>query len=326
MSGTDSGHARPGGLPARVQLARLLSRVERQDHDDDLARLPEPGPGDWIIGVTGPPGVGKSTLVSALVTAYRAAGTRVAVLAVDPSSPYSGGAVLGDRLRMTEHLGDDGVFIRSLASRGQLGGLAAAVPLAIRGCLGYGYPRVIVETVGVGQSEVEVARSTDTTVLATAPGLGDSVQASKAGVLEVADVLVVNKSDQEGAKDVERDLVAMVRLGATPAGGWRVPVVLTQGTSGSGVDELMRAIEQHRDFTIGNGQVEARRAGRRLAEWRARCERLAHDRLADAYASAAGRDLAAQVADGRSTAAAAADALTSRLFRPGEHSDGTGRS
>jgi LAO/AO transport system kinase len=318
MSGTDPDSARPGGGTPRVQLARLLTRVERQEPGTDaaLAELPEPEPTDWVIGVTGSPGVGKSTLVSALVTAYRAEGTRVAVLAVDPSSPFSGGALLGDRLRMTEHIGDDGVFIRSLASRGQLGGLAAAVPLAIRACLAHGYPRVIVETVGVGQGEIDVARSTDTTVLVTAPGLGDSVQASKAGVLEIADVLVVNKADHEGAKDAERDLVAMVRLGATPAGGWRVPVVLTQSTSGTGIDETMRAVEQHRSFMIEKGQVEARRASRRLDEWRSLCERQAHTRLAAEYESVAGRDLARQVADGQLTAAAAAAALTSRLFVP----------
>ena len=301
MTGTDPDGTRPGAGLARVQLARLLSRVERQDHDADalVAELPEPGPGDWVIGVTGSPGVGKSTLVSALVTAYRAEGVRVAVLAVDPSSPFSGGALLGDRLRMTEHIGDDGVFIRSLASRGQLGGLAAAVPLAIRSCLAHGYPRVIVETVGVGQSEIDVARCADSTVLVTAPGLGDSVQASKAGILEVADVLVVNKADHEEAKDVERDLVAMVRLGATPAGGWRVPVVLTQSTSGTGIDETMRAVEQHRDFIIEKGQAESRRAGRRLDEWRSLCERQTRARLTAEYESAAGRDLASQVADGR---------------------------
>jgi LAO/AO transport system kinase len=318
MTGKDPDNARLSGGLARIRLARLLSRVERQEHGTDtvLAELPEPGPGDWVIGVTGSPGVGKSTLVSALITAYRAEGIRVAVLAVDPSSPFSGGALLGDRLRMTEHIGDDGVFIRSLASRGQLGGLAAAVPQAIRACLAHGYPRVIVETVGVGQGEIDVARSTDTTVLVTAPGLGDSVQASKAGVLEVADVLVVNKADHEGAKDVERDLVAMVRLGATPAGGWRVPVVLTQSTSGTGIDETMRAVEQHHNFTVEKGQVEARRASRRLAEWRSLCERQARARLAAEYDSAAGRELATQVAEGRLSAAAAAATLSSQLFAP----------
>ena len=318
MTGKDPDNARLSGGLARIRLARLLSRVERQEHGTDtvLAELPEPGPGDWVIGVTGSPGVGKSTLVSALITAYRAEGIRVAVLAVDPSSPFSGGALLGDRLRMTEHIGDDGVFIRSLASRGQLGGLAAAVPQAIRACLAHGYPRVIVETVGVGQGEIDVARSTDTTVLVTAPGLGDSVQASKAGVLEVADVLVVNKADHEGAKDVERDLVAMVRLGATPAGGWRVPVVLTQSTSGTGIDETMRAVEQHHNFTVEKGQVEARRASRRLAEWRSLCERQARARLVAEYDSAAGRELATQVAEGRLSAAAAAATLSSQLFAP----------
>jgi LAO/AO transport system kinase len=302
-----------------VRLARLLSRIERDDRGvDGAAELPETGPDDWVIGVTGPPGAGKSTLVNALITAYRATGVGVAVLAVDPSSPFSGGAVLGDRLRMTEHIGDDGVFIRSLASRGQRGGLAAAVPLAIRSCLGHGFPRVVVETVGVGQGEVDIARCADTTVLVTAPGLGDSVQASKAGVLEVADVLVVNKSDRDGAKDVERDLTAMIRLRATPARSWRVPVVLTQGTAGAGIDEALRAVEQHREFVVANGEVDQRRAGRRLDEWRALCERTTQARLAAAYESAAGRDLADQISDGRLTTVAAADALTERMFTRGE--------
>lgn len=319
MGSMEKDGARANGVPAQIGLARLLTRIERQESgiDEHVDALPHPGPGDWVIGVTGPPGVGKSTLVSALVAAYRAEGTRMAVLAVDPSSPFSGGAILGDRLRMTEHIEDDGVFIRSLASRGQTGGLAAAVPLAIRSCLAHGFPRIIVETVGVGQGEIDIARCADTTVLVTAPGLGDSVQASKAGVLEVADVLVVNKADREGAKDVVRDLATMVRLGTTPAGSWHVPVILTLGSTATGVDEMMRTIEQHHDFIAGKGQIEQRRARRRLDQWRSLCEREARARLSAAYESAAGRDLADQVADGRITAAAAAVTLISRLLAPG---------
>ncbi len=216
-----------------------------------------------VVGVTGAPGAGKSTLTDRMITEARGDGP-VGVLAVDPSSPFTGGAILGDRVRMGDHAGDDGVFIRSMATRGHIGGLSLAVPEAIRALGAVGMSTVIVETVGVGQVEVEIAGAADTTVVVVNPGWGDSVQANKAGLLEIADVLVVNKADRPGAAETRRDLEDM--LDAAPAmGDWRPPVVLTTAAIGEGVSELWAAVVGHETSLGSSGELERRR-GRRLID------------------------------------------------------------
>ncbi len=223
-----------------------------------------------IVGLTGPPGVGKSTLGTALISRYREQGLRVAVLAVDPSSPFSGGALLGDRVRMAEHSTDPGVFIRSMSSRGHLGGLSAAAPGAADLLSAIGFDVLLVETVGVGQNEVSVMRLADTVVLVLAPGMGDGIQAAKAGVLEIADVLVVNKSDREGASSTVRDLKGMVALGRSGTAGperWRVPVLSTVAAANAaagpaGIDELLAAVASHQDFLTTHGGAALRRQQR----------------------------------------------------------------
>ncbi|MCW2497213.1 MAG: Lysine arginine ornithine transport system kinase [Jatrophihabitans sp.] len=221
-----------------------------------------------VIGLTGPPGVGKSTSTSALVGRLRAAGRRVGVLAVDPSSPYSKGALLGDRIRMAEHACDDGVFIRSMASRGQLGGLSAAVPQAVRVLDAAGCDVVLIETVGVGQNEFEIASLADTVVLLLAPGMGDGVQAAKAGIVEVGDIFVVNKADRDGADQVVRDLRTMQSLGGrhSAAGAWRPPIVTTIASRGEGVDDLVTALDKHREWLTRTGTLATRRSTRAAAE------------------------------------------------------------
>src|SRR5690349_24056546 len=191
--------------------------------------------GAWVIGLTGAPGAGKSTVTSALVKAFRARDTRVAVLAVDPTSPFSGGALLGDRVRMQDHATDPGVFIRSMASRGHLGGLAAATPQALRVLDAAGFGAVLVETVGVGQAEVEIASLADTTLVLVAPGMGDAIQAAKAGILETGDIFVVNKSDHPGAQETVRDLRTMSALASRGAAAWKPPIVSTTATAGEGI-------------------------------------------------------------------------------------------
>ncbi len=236
----------------RRALARLLTLVEDgtpAEQQAVVAALHPQGGRARVLGITGAPGVGKSSITSALVAAARARGRRVAVLAVDPSSPRTGGALLGDRIRMQEHHGDDGVFVRSMAARGHLGGLAAAVPSAALVLDAAGFDDVIVETVGVGQSEVDVAAMAGTTVVVLAPGLGDGVQAAKAGILEVADVLVVNKADQPGAGRLESELRGMLELGhvvGSDDGGWTAPVLRTVAVRGEGVAELLDAVDEHR--------------------------------------------------------------------------------
>jgi LAO/AO transport system kinase len=220
-----------------------------------------------VIGLTGAPGVGKSTSTSALVAAYRRRGMRVGVLAVDPSSPFSGGALLGDRVRMQEHATDDGVFIRSMASRGHLGGLSWATPQALRVLAAAGCDVVLVETVGVGQAEVDVASLADTTLVLLAPGMGDGIQAAKAGILEVADVFVVNKADRDGADAVARDLRYMLSLGDRRTDeGWRVPIVKTVAARGEGADEVVDEIERHGEWLASSGRLERRRVERACDE------------------------------------------------------------
>jgi LAO/AO transport system kinase len=220
-----------------------------------------------VVGLTGSPGVGKSTSTSALVAAYRRRGLRVGVLAVDPSSPFSGGALLGDRVRMQEHATDDGVFIRSMATRGHLGGLSWATPQALRVLGAAGCDVVLVETVGVGQAELEVASLADTTLVLLAPGMGDGIQAAKAGILEVADVFVVNKADRDGADTVVRDLRYMLSLGDRRTDdGWRVPIVKTVASRGEGADEVVDEVERHGEWLASSGRLEQRRVARACDE------------------------------------------------------------
>jgi GTPase len=223
--------ARTGSTRA---AGRLLSLVESPRRDEVLNALGAISP-PRILGVTGPPGAGKSTTVGALVSAYRERDMRVAVLAVDPSSPYSGGALLGDRIRMAAHINDSDVLIRSVAARGHLGGLAAAVPAAIRLLATLSYDLIVLETVGVGQSEIEIAAIADPTVLILNPGAGDAVQAAKAGLLEVADIVVVNKADREGADQTVRDLRAETTA----------PILKLVAAQGEGIPELVESIEAH---------------------------------------------------------------------------------
>ena len=229
--------------------------------------------GAYTIGITGAPGSGKSTLTDKLIGLLRGTGNEVGVLAIDPSSPFSGGAILGDRVRMQDHATDEGVFIRSMATRGHLGGLSLATPQAVRILDAAGKPWIIIETVGVGQVEVEVAGAADTTVVVVNPRWGDGVQANKAGLLEIADVLVVNKADREGAADTVRDLQVMLELAGER--DWRPPIVETVATDSRGIDDLWRAILDHRSHLEADGRLERRRDARLRDELRA----IVHERL-----------------------------------------------
>ncbi len=292
-------------------MARLLSVAETGGPQlrEVLPYLTAGASETHLIGITGAPGVGKSTITSALVGAYRAAGKRVAVLAVDPSSPFSGGALLGDRVRMQEHALDRDVFIRSMAARGHLGGLSASAPAALRVLSGVGFELVLIETVGVGQSEVEIAQLADTTLVVMAPGLGDSIQAAKAGILEIGDVYVVNKADREGAQRLRGDLRSMVALGDQASGAWRPPIVCTVAHQGDGVPEVAAAISQHRAWLDASGELAQRRTHRARTE----IEAIALVTLrADWDARVGGTTLgglAVEVAAGRLDPYAAADQL-----------------
>ncbi len=285
--------ARAGDVRA---LARLLSLLE--DGSDQVRSvltelMPYVG-GARVIGLTGAPGVGKSTVTGALVAAFRAAGRRVAVLAVDPSSPFTGGALLGDRIRMQEHATDEGVFIRSMASRGHLGGLAAATPQAIRMLDAAGFDPVIIETVGVGQAEVAVASLADSVAVLLAPGMGDAVQAAKAGILEVADLFVVNKADRPDSQQVVRDLRTMIALANRGEDDWKPPIVATVAVRGEGTGELVARLDAHWSWLGATGALARRRRARAREEIAA----LAFAGLRDRLAASSLDALAGQVADG----------------------------
>ncbi|MGY0540136.1 methylmalonyl Co-A mutase-associated GTPase MeaB [Nocardioides sp. YJ-D4] len=302
-----------GGEPRAV--ARLVSYVENapvgggERLREVMAALAPHGGNAHIVGLTGAPGVGKSTTTSALVRELRSEGRTVAVLAVDPSSPFSGGALLGDRIRMTDHATDPGVFIRSMASRGHLGGLAWSAPQAIRVLDAAGFDVVLVETVGVGQSEVEIARLADTTVVLLAPGMGDGIQAAKAGILEIGDLYVVNKADRDGATKVQRDLRGMLRLTDRTEGAWTPPVLTAVAQSGKGLAEVVGALDEHREWLRSSGTLELRRTRRARAE----VEAIAVETLRARWSSV-GSDgdldaLAAEVVKGVRDPYAAADTL-----------------
>jgi len=263
------------GSPRAV--ARLITLVENEHPalPEVMAALAPHTGHAWVIGLTGSPGVGKSTTTTMVVRAFRAAGLRVGVLAVDPSSSFSGGALLGDRIRMVDHALDPGVYVRSMASRGHLGGLAWAAPQALRVLDGAGCDVIMVETVGVGQSEIEVAGLADTTVVLLAPGMGDGVQAAKAGILEIGDVFVVNKADRDGSDITVRELRHMISLGdRTEPGIWRPPVVKTMADRGEGCEEVMAALEKHHQHTESSGELRRRRV--RRAEREVEAIALAH--------------------------------------------------
>ena len=259
------GAARSGDPRA---LARLVSLVENESGElRRVMKVIAPMTGTaHVVGLTGSPGVGKSTVTAALVRSYRDEGLRVGVLAVDPSSPFSGGALLGDRVRMQDHATDDQVFIRSMASRGHLGGLSWATPQALRILDAAGFDLVLIETVGVGQAEIEIASLADTAIVVVAPGMGDSIQAAKAGILEIADVFVVNKNDRPGAQEVIRDLRTMLAMARYGADDWKPPIVSASASGRVGIDELTVAIGQHREFLAASGQLAVRRRARAREE------------------------------------------------------------
>ncbi len=297
-------------------VARLISLVEDASpalREVMAALAPYTGRA-YVVGLTGPPGVGKSTSTSALVSAYRKLGRRVGVLAVDPSSPFSGGALLGDRIRMQDHATDPNVFIRSMASRGHLGGLAWATPQALRVLDAAGCEVILVETVGVGQSEVEVASAADTTVVLMAPGMGDGIQAAKAGILEIGDVYVVNKADRDGARTTARELNHMLSLG--PSRGpeeWRPPIVKTVASRGEGLDEVVEALEKHRAWMAGNGTLERRRRQRVRGEVEAIALAALRERMGGVAAGRTSDALADRVLAGTLDPYAAADELIAGL-------------
>jgi len=259
----------------RGSLARLLSLIERGDDDArTIGRLTYPKSGNaYTVGITGAPGAGKSTLTSAVIGHLRAQDLNVAVLAIDPSSPFTGGAILGDRVRMQDHATDTGVFIRSMATRGHLGGLSLATTEAIRLLDAVGCPWILVETVGVGQVEVEIAGKADTTIVVVNPGWGDAVQANKAGLMEIADIFVINKADRKGADETRRDLEQMLDLSDLAHDAWRPPILQTTATSGEGVEELWNTVAQHREHSITTGLLQRRRSFRLREELREIVER-----------------------------------------------------
>lgn len=302
------------GMPRAI--GRMISLVDDQHpalREAMAALAPHTG-GAHVIGLTGAPGVGKSTTTNALVRELRGAGKSVAVLAVDPSSPFSGGALLGDRIRMTEAATDPGVYIRSLASRGHLGGLSVSTPQAVRVLDAAGFDVVLVETVGVGQSEVAVAGSADTTLVLLAPGMGDGIQAAKAGILEVGDVFVVNKADREGADSTVRDLRHMIQMGeGTAPRGWRRRVVRASAMNGTGIEEVVDAIGDHLDWLASSGELRRRRTVRARDEVSALAVAELRARMGDLGSGGLLDRLATRVVDGGTDPFAAAEELLASI-------------
>jgi LAO/AO transport system kinase len=296
-------------------VARLISLVEDESpllREVTAALAPHTGHA-MIVGLTGSPGVGKSTSTSALVGELRKAGRRVGILAVDPSSPFSGGALLGDRVRMQDHALDREVYIRSMASRGHLGGLAWSTPQAIRVLDAAGCDVVLIETVGVGQSEVEIAGLADTTLVLLAPGMGDGIQAAKAGILEIGDLYVVNKADREGADQLRRELRSMLALAERSEGDWRPPIVKTVASKGEGLDEVVAEIQRHHAWLVSSGALATRRTRRARDEIEAIAVTALRQRWGDVHGRSELDDLAAAVAAGDSDPYAAAETLLAQL-------------
>jgi LAO/AO transport system kinase len=297
-------------------VARLISLVEDESPElrEVMAALTPHAGTARVVGLTGSPGVGKSTTTNALVTEYRDRGRRVGVLAVDPTSPFSGGALLGDRIRMQDHATDPDVFIRSMATRGHLGGLAAATPQALRVLSAAGCDVILVETVGVGQAEVEVAALADSTVVLVAPGMGDAVQAAKAGILEVADLFVVNKADRDGADQTVRDLRHMLTLGERrQPGEWRRPVLRTVAARAEGIDELVESLDAHADWLADSGEADRRMVARAAAEIEAIAVTTLRRRMGDLHGGTLLESLAAKVRAGDTDPYSAADELVASV-------------
>ncbi|BBH16142.1 transporter [Nocardioides baekrokdamisoli] len=292
-------------------VARLITLVEDASPRlrEVMAALAPYGGHAHVIGLTGAPGVGKSTTTSALVAEFRGRGLTVAVLAIDPSSPFSGGALLGDRIRMTEHASDRGVYIRSMASRGHLGGLSWSTPQALRVVDAAGFDVVLIETVGVGQSEVEIARAADTTVVLLAPGMGDGIQAAKAGILEIGDLYVVNKSDRDGAHKVRKDLFGMLKLADRAPEAWDPPVLATSSLNQQGLAEVADALVEHREWLAATGNLRVRRERRARDEIEAIAVQELRSRWASVGEAGAMKELSARVAAGELDPYSAADAL-----------------
>jgi len=254
----------------RAALARVLSLLERGDVvAREVGRMAyKRGGQGYTVGITGAPGAGKSTLTSAVIKHLRSMQLEIAVLAIDPSSPFTGGAILGDRVRMQDHATDPGVFIRSMATRGHLGGLSLSTPEAIRMLDAVGRKWILVETVGVGQVEVEIAGKADTTVVVLNPGWGDSVQANKAGLMEIADIFVINKADRKGVEETRRDVEQMLELSDLAHDAWRPPIIATVGNTGEGVVNLWDAVLEHRASIEASGELQKRRDFRLREELR----------------------------------------------------------
>jgi LAO/AO transport system kinase len=325
----------------RVALARLLSYVERGgERSRQVAHLAYRAPGRaYTVGLTGAPGSGKSTLTDRLIGAVREKGFptdelsadgpadagsadgnaadaahQVAVLAIDPSSPFTGGAILGDRIRMQDHALDDGVYIRSMATRGHLGGLAVAVPDAVRVLSAVGLPVVLVETVGVGQVEVDVASATDTTVVVVNPGWGDAIQANKAGLLEIADLFVINKADRPGVRETRRDLEGMLDL--TALGEWRPPIVETVASTGEGIDGLWTAIADHRAYLDKSGLLDTLRRERLEREFHQILVATLERKILDLHGSSGYAAVIESLTSGQLDPYDAADRLLAGIIRP----------
>jgi LAO/AO transport system kinase len=296
-------------------VARLISLVEDASPllREVMAGLAPYAGNAHVVGLTGSPGVGKSTSTAALVKALRDQDMRVGVLAVDPSSPFSGGALLGDRVRMQDHALDKDVYIRSMASRGHLGGLSWATPQALRVLDAAGCDVILIETVGVGQSEVEIAAMADTTMVLLAPGMGDGIQAAKAGILEIGDLYVINKADRDGADQVRRELRGMLALADRPEGAWRPEIVKTVASKGEGVDDVVAAIERHREHLESSGELDRRRLRRARDEIEAIAVTALRRQWRGVHENAALDELAAEVVAGDSDPYAAADLLLESL-------------
>ena len=283
----------------RAALARVLSLLERGDTvAREVGRLAYQRSGNgYTVGITGAPGAGKSTLTSALIKHLRKMEMEIAVLAIDPSSPFTGGAILGDRVRMQDHATDPGVFIRSMATRGHLGGLSLSTPEAIRMLDAVGREWILVETVGVGQVEVEIAGKADTTVVVLNPGWGDSVQANKAGLMEIADIFVINKADRKGVEETRRDVEQMLELSDLPHEAWRPPIIATIGNTGEGVSEMWDAILEHRSIIESTGELKKRRDFRLSEELREIVARRLEQRAREITSGDRWDSLQAQVLD-----------------------------